>query len=448
MSIVILGAGKIGSYVASTLAMEQHSVIVIDKDEKALDRVRRESDVALILGIAPSLELFEELLEQKPRLFFAATGDDETNLVACSMAKSLGFPKTACRLQSREYLTQKKVDFGLTFQVDYFMGPEVLAAEDLCKVLLHSSDLAVEHFAHGAIHMRTIQIPEVWSKGSTPIRQLSLPNDLIAGLIRRKMADGETILIPHGDDHILPGDHLTVVGEANRMHDLDEIFQSPGTKIRSVILVGGSATAVHLAHFLTLHKIKVRIIEKDLARCEMLARSLPKVTIINRDGRDPQLLRQEKVQDADAFVSCTHFDETNLLIAALGKENGSPKAIAQVTNTQITPILEKVGVLPAFSPRVGIANRILTILDEETTLSVKSLNGDLVKVIELKVPSQSKVIGIPLSELNLPKGLLIAAIERKGKVMVGKGNQKLNPDDIVIAICNPIQVPKLQGLFH
>lgn len=448
MSIVILGAGKIGSYVASTLSSEGFSVVIIDKDEKAIQRVERESDVATILGIAPNLKLFEELIQQKPKLFFAATADDETNIVSCTIAKTLGIPKTVCRLQSKEYLTQTKVNFSSIFQIDYFISPEVLAAEDLCKILIHSSDLAVEHFAHGAIHMRTIEIPKIWEKGGTPIRQLSLPNDLIAGLIRRKTEAGEKILIPHGNDHILPGDHLTVVGEAKSMNDLDHIFKSQSTNIKSVIIVGGSSTSVHLATFLLANKIKVRLIDKDLARCESLASLLPQATIINRDGRDPQLLRSERVQDVDAFVSCTHFDETNLMIAALAKEIGSPKAIAQMTSHQITPILEKVGVLPAFSPRVGVANRILTILDEETTLSVKSLNQDTIKIVELKVPSLSKISGIPLSELNLPKGLLIAAIERKGNVVIGRGNHVLEPDDIVIAICNPIQIPKLQELFH
>lgn len=448
MSIVILGAGKIGSYVASTLSSEGFNVVVIDQCEKAIHRVERESDVATILGIAPNLKLFQELSEQKPKIFFGATSDDETNIVSCTIAKNLGIPKTVCRLQSKEYLTQAQIDFSSIFDIDYFISPEVLAAEDLCKILIHSSDLAVEHFAHGAIHMRTIQIPEVWNKGDTPIRKLSLPNDLIAGLIRRKTESGEAVLIPHGNDYILPGDHLTVVGRAKTMHDLDQIFKAPNADIHSVIIVGGSATSVHLAAFLLANKINVRLIDKDLARCETLASILPKATIINRDGKDPQLLRSERVQDADAFVSCTHFDETNLMIASLAKEIGSPKAIAQITNHQITPILEKVGVLPAFSPRVGVANRILTILDEETTLSVKSLNQDAIKIVELKVPSLSKISGIPLAELNLPKGLLIAAIERKGNVVIGRGSHVLQPDDIVIAICNPIQVPKLQELFH
>jgi trk system potassium uptake protein TrkA len=448
MNIIILGAGRTGSYVASILSEEEHNVVLIDKDTKALEKAARENDIATVHATAPSWKLFEDLLDQKPHLFFAATGDDETNLVACSVAKKLGFPKTVARINQREYLNHEKLDFGHLFCIDYFIGPEVLAAQDLFKTLTSSGDLAVEHFAHGAVQMRTIQIPDHWDRGGTPIAKLTLPEELIAGLIRRKMVEGEKTLIPHGEDHILPGDQLTVVGEAKVMQHLHEIFQAPEHKTKSVILVGGSSVAVHLTHFLCQHKISVRIIEKHATRCLELADLLPKATIINRDGRDPELLRSERVQDVDALISCTHFDETNLLITALAKQLGCPKAIAQITNRQLMPILEKVGVLAALSGRVNVANRILSILDEERTLSIASLSGDAAKIIELKVASSSKVVGVPISHLNLPKGLLIAVIESQGRVTVGKGNRVLQADDIIVAICHPLQIPKLQQLFY
>lgn len=448
MNVVILGAGKTGSYVASVLSEEEHNVIIIDKDAKALETAIRSSDIASVHATAPSHQLFEDLMEHKPHLFFAATGDDETNLVACSIAKNMGFPKTIARVHSRDYLSKGQLDFSRLFFVDYFIAPEVLAAQDLFKLLVHSADLAAHHFAHGSIHMRTVLIPDLWDRGGSPICKLGLPEDLIAGLIRRKMADGETVLIPHGDDHILPGDQVTLVGKAKAIDRLHEFFNSVEPAVRSVILVGGSPVAVHLSHFLCQQKIAVRIIEKDSDRCEELAEALPFATIINRDGKDAQLLRSEKVQDVDAFVSCTDSDETNLLIAALAKQLGTKKAIAQVTDAQIIPILEKVGVIPALSARVNVANRIVSILDEETTLSVASLSGDSAKIVELKVSASSKLIGIPISDLALPKGLLIAVIESQGKVTIGKGTEILRPEDIVIAICHPAQIPKLQQLFH
>lgn len=450
MHIVILGAGKTGTYVAQVLSREEHDVTLIDQDRKILEQISRETDIAVICARAPSLKLFEELIDSPVDLFFAATGDDETNLVVCSIAKNLGFSKTVARVKTHDYLNPSRLDLRRLFFVDHFIGADALAAQDLFNAIVHAGDVAVDHFAHGAIQMRTLQIPNQWDKGEIPIRHLAFPENLIVGLIRRKIEEGEKILFPHGDDHILAGDEITVVGEAKVMHTLHEIFHSPEYRIRSVILVGGTPVAAHLAYFFIQQKIAVRIIEMDQKRCEELAELLPQATIIHRDGRDSQFLQSERIQDADAFVCCTHSDGTNLLIAALAKQIGCSKSIALTSESKYVSIFEKAGVLPALSARVNVANRILSILHGETILSVASLSCDVAKIVELKVSPSSKLIGIPLSDLSphLPKEFLIAVIESHGHVAIGKGNRILSPHDTVIAICHPHQIPQLPPLFH
>ncbi|MBS0624602.1 MAG: Trk system potassium transporter TrkA [Verrucomicrobia bacterium] len=446
MNIVILGAGKTGSFVASVLSEEQHNVILIDKDPIVLEKVGREIDVATLHCTATCWEAFDDLTEHHPDLFFAATGDDETNLVACSVAKNLGFAKTIARVKSLSYLNHSKFDFGRLFFVDHFIGAEVLAAQDLLKVLVRSGDIAFEHFAHGAIQMRTILIPERWDRGGTPIKDLGLPDNLIVALIHRR---GE-IIIPHGQDHILPGDEATILGDAKVINQLHEVFHIDERKVHSIVLVGGSPIAQHLAHFLIQQKIKIKIIESNLERCNELADLLPAATIINRDGMDHHLLAQERVQDSDALVACLNDEGANFLIASLAKRLGCSKCIALISDPHLIPLLEKLDVTAALSARANLTNKILSILHEGTILSVASLVRDQVKIVELKVAPSSKVVGIPLSDLSvhLPKDLLIAVIENQGRVMIGRGNSILAPDDIAIVICPPHHIPQLQNLFH
>jgi trk system potassium uptake protein TrkA len=448
MQIVILGGGNTGSYVASVLSQENHNVVVIDKDAKILEKLSRESDIATLHATVPNWKIFEDLLENQPHLFFAATGDDQINLVACSVAKNLGFPKTIARVKSRSYLNHSGLDFNSLFGVDYFIGAEILSAQNLFHLLIYSGDRAAEHFSHGAIEMRTVKIPDLWDKGGECIRDLQLPSDLIVGLIRRKMEEGEKILFPHGEDHVLPGDEVTLVGESKIMRQLHEIFHFSENRVRSIVLVGGTEVTEHLAFSLAAKKIPVRIVEIDAERCGDLAERHSEVTLINRDGCDAQFLQSERIQDADAIVCCTHQDGTNLLIAALGKELGCKKAIALIGDAGYAPILEKAGVVPALSARVNIANRILSILHEETILSVSSLCQDHAKIVELKVSPSSQLVGIPLADLKLPKDLLIAVIESRGRVMIAKGNRILCPDDTVIVICHPHRIPQLPEYFH
>ncbi|MDE3045461.1 MAG: Trk system potassium transporter TrkA [Verrucomicrobiota bacterium] len=448
MKIVILGAGETGSYVASYL-QEEHDVTLIDRDAKALEQVSREVDAATVLGSGTSWNFLDSLLDSKPDLFFAATGDDETNLIACSIAKNLGFPKTTARIKSREYLNCPRLDIPRLFYADHLIGAEMLSAQDLFKILIHSGDIAFEHFAHGSILMRTLQISEKWKRATIPLKDLSLPEGLIAGLIRRKTPDGDRILFPHGEDYILPGDELTVVGDTKIMLNLHELFHVPERRVKSVVLVGGSSIALHLAHFLLQQRVSVRIIEKNPIRCLALADQLPQATILNRDGKDPSLLSEEHIETADALVCCTGDDGVNFLICSLAKHLGCPKVVALTGDPAYVPLLEKAGVTPALSARLNIANRLLAILHENTILSVASLSNDAAKIVEIKVAGASKLLGIPLSKLSsqFPRDLLIAVIENHGRVLVGRGNSILCPDDTVIALCSPHRLEHLQHLF-
>lgn len=450
MKIVILGAGKTGAYVARVLSQEEHDVILIDRDAKTLEQASRECDVATLHASSPQYKFFDDLMENHPDLFFAATGHDETNLVACSIAKNLGFPKTIARIKERVLINQSRMDLGRLFFVDHFIGAEMLSAQDLFNTIVHAGDIAVEHFAHGSIQMRTLIVPEKWNKNEIAIKELAFPGDLIIGLIRRKSEGQEEILFPRGCDYILSGDEITIIGEAKVMHRVHEFFHAPDHRIRSVILAGGTSITSHLVHYLLQQKIAVRIIDPDQKRCEELAEIHEEATIINRDARDLQLLRSERVQDADALVSCTHDEGKNLLIAAMAKQLGCAKPIALMSDAANRPIFEKAGVIPALSERINVANRILAILHEETILSVASLSCDVAKIIELKVAPSSPLVGIPLADLQgqLPKNFLIAVIQSRGRVMIGKGNRILSPNDTVIAICHPHQIPKLPELFH
>lgn len=450
MDIVVAGAGNIGSYIAGVLAEEEHNVFLIDKDVKTLEKVSRGIDVASVPGYATDWKLLEELRENEPQFFIALTGSDQTNLAACAIAKNLGYPKTIARVTETSYVTRSSLDFGRLFYVDYFIAAELLAAHDILKSVISPSDLMIENFAHGAIQMRSLVLPENWARPNLPIRDLSLPDELIVGLIRRKINEEESqVIFPHGDDHLLPNDEITVVGETKVMKDLQGVFGTQNRSLSSVVIVGGSPVALQLGRILEKQNIAVKVIERDEGRCNYLAEYLPNSTIINHDGKDLNFLLSEKVEETGAFITCMHNDECNLMISALGKQAGCEKVIALISDASLSPILRKLGITAYVSEKVKIANRILSIVHSETIISITSLSDNRAKVSEIKISNKSELIGIPLSDLSarLPRDLLIAVIESRGKVMVGKGNRILSPGDTVIVISHPKQINDMQYLF-
>lgn len=454
MNIVILGAGDIGIYLAQTLSKEEHNVIVIDRDPKPLEKLSRTADVATKVGSGTDWQLLEELLEQSPDLFLALCSNDETNLVACSIAKNLGYPKTVARVHHSSFLYRSRLDFARLFFVDHFIGTKMILAQDIFKCIANPGNVAVENFAHGAVQMRSINILENSRLSKQPICELKLPENLLVGLIRRKPAFGEEIssekiIFPRGQDFLLPGDEVTLIGETKVMSELHSLFGTPSKEIRSVVIVGGTPVAMQLCHILDEEGIQVRLIEPDEGRCRFLAEHLPHTTILNQDPTDSSFLLAEKIHLADALVACTSSNEKNILAAALAKQAGCGEVIAQVSDESYVSLLRRLGIFFTVSEKVSIANQIYAIMQEESVISVASLYHNQAKIMEIKVSSDSEIVGIPLADLSqyLPEDFLIALIENRGRIMIAKGSNILAPGDTVIVICHPKHVVELQKIF-
>lgn len=447
LKIVIAGAGEVGRYIASTLSKENHDIVLIDPDGKKLEKISWNTDIAIRQGSATNWQLLDELREFSPDLFLALTNSDELNMTACAIAKHLGYPKTIARVKDNRFLNRSRLDFARIFAVDFFIGPELLVAQDILKHLLSPGSLAIEHFAHGAVQLRTIAVPTKWNKPQTPLRELNLPKGLILGLIYRRGED--QLIFPHGDDTILPGDEVTLIGEAEVMTEAHKFFGLYQKSIESVVITGGSRTAINLAKLLEPRKIDVRLIEKDAAVCSFLARKLPKCTILHHDATDIEFLRSEKIGSSHTIIATTHHDELNLLIALLGKEAGCEEAIVMLNNTGFSPLLAKLGINFAVSPRLSAANHILSHIFSKAVSSLISLYDNRAEILEINVSSGSKLTGIPLSEIGplLPNDFLIAMIQNRGRIMIANGNRIISPGDTVIVLTNPRYVPELEKLF-
>jgi trk system potassium uptake protein len=450
MNVVILGAGTIGSYLASVLSKEGHDVIVIDKDHKTLERVAMASDIAVRLGSGTDWRLLEEIKDFSPDFFIAVSSDDETNLAACAIAKNLGYPKTLARIRSRSFLDNRRLDFQKLFFVDHILGTERIIAEDIFKCILNPGHLAVENFAHGAVQMRTIVIPENYRDSGKSLAQVHLDDDLLVGLIRRKIEDGKkAIIFPKGQDQLLPGDEATIVGKSAAMDDLNRIFGISKKAINSAVVIGGSGVARHVVQRLIERKIKVKIIEPDEKRCEELAHLFPSAIILNHEGTDLDFLVEERVEASDIFITCTHSHETNILAAILGKQAGCREVIALVSDESVIPLLQRLEISYALSERECITRRIQLILHDETFISWASLYDNQAKVMEVKISSDSHLVGMPISDLSasLPKNLLIAMIKNQNGVIIPKGSNVLAPGDTAIVICGPESIEEMEKLF-
>jgi trk system potassium uptake protein len=450
MNIVILGAGNIGSHLAFVLSEEGHDVIVIDKDFKALEKIGMAADIATRMGSGTDWRLLEEIKDFSPDFFIAVSCNDETNLASCAVAKNLGYPKTIARVRGRAFLDNRRLDFQKLFCVDHILGTERIIAEDIFKCILNPGNLAVENFAHGAVQMRTIVIPDDYRDRGKSLAQVHLNDDLLIGLIRRKIeGEQKTIIFPKGQDLLLPGDEATIVGKSAVMDNLHPIFGIVNKTIESAVLIGGSGVAMHLVQRLIQHKIKVKIIEEDEEKCQQLSRLFPSAIILNQNGTDLHVLKEERVELSDILITCTSSHETNILAAISGKQAGCRQVLALVSDESVIPLLQRLEISYALSERQSITRCIQLILHDETLISWASLYDNKANIMEVKISSASRLVGIPISDLSssLPRNLLIAMIKNQNGIIIPKGSSCLASGDTAIVICGPESIEELEKIF-
>lgn len=460
MNIVIIGAGDIGLHLATIFSQLNYGIVLVDLDAQKLERASRDLDVATRLGSGTDWQLLEDLLDLSPDIFIALTNDDETNLVACSIAKNLGYPQTIARVRSNHFFNQSRLSFERLFSVDHLIGPEKLTADAISEMILNSGAIATENFAHGSIQMRTLQVPEKWKKGDVQIREqkLDLPPQMMIGLIRRQIFQAvkgktvlkqESIIFPHGNDTLRAGDEVTFIGQTESMRDLHKFFGVAQRIPKSVVIVGGSLIGINLAQTLQEHPIRVRILEKDYNKCTLLSEKLPHTTVIHRSGIDYQFLRSEKLEEVDVFVACTRNDEVNFLAGSIARELGCREVIISLSDTNYFPLTSRLGIAQAASPRIHAANRILSIAREQTIASMVSMYDNRAEIMEVKVSSHSKITGIPIRQLGpeLPVDFLIVMIQSRGRIFIADGSRILSPGDTVVVISNPKYVNEIKKLF-
>lgn len=449
MNIVIIGAGNIGLYMARVFSAQKENVFLIDINVDKLNEAAIHLDIATREGSGTDWQLLDDLMEMKPDLLLAMTDQDEVNLVACDIAKQLGYPRTICRVKDNRYLNRTRLDFARMFNVDYFISPELLVANDIYKYLICYNSLGFESFAHGALQMRTLQIPHDWLHSNKTLKHLHFTEGLMVGLINRMENGKAKIIFPHGDDILLPDDKVTFVGERDAIAAIPEFFGLVSFPIESVVILGGSVVGVHLSKLLHKRNVDVRIVDKDETRCQELARKLPFCRIIHHDGTDLDFLLSEKISQAGYVIACTQNDEINVLTALVAKRAGCEHVAIVLSDNRFVPLANQLGFVQIVSPQAVAAQHILSLAKSQTITSLVSLYNHEVEVLEIIVSMNCKIIGIPLSDASkmLPKDLLIVMIQNRGRVSIAKGDSIICPGDTVIVMCEAKSINELSKIF-
>lgn len=444
MRIIIVGAGEVGYNIALILSKENHEVIVIEEDSWARHRCEEHLDVLTIEGNGASQHVLEQAGVREADMLIAVTDSDEVNMIACFVAKQIGSVKTIARIRNPDYLENASVISRDVLGIDYVINPESAAAVEIAKLLHTPGAIAVAHFALGKVQMVEFKVEETLSITDIPLKDLNLRDKcLVAAILRNNK-----MIIPGGNDVIREGDRVFVIGKSEKMKKVEKLFgQFKRDGIRRVAFLGGGRITCHLAKILSRDGIHVTVIENNKDRCKEIAEDMPNILVVHGDGTDLDLLKEERISEVDAFASLTTDDKINLLVSLLVKHLGVGRVITKVSRGDIGPLVEKIGLDVAISPRLLTANTILQYIRGGNVISIALLEDGMAEIVEVVAGENLQVAGKPLREINFPKGAIIGAIVHGNEVVVPTGHDAIQAGDRVIIFTLPSAVAQIERYF-
>lgn len=441
MNVIIVGAGKVGSYLTSKLSDEGHNILVIEKNKDVLERLLASNDVMGILGDGRDLSVLDEANVDECDAFIAMTFNDDVNLISSMIAKKKGAKSTIVRLRDPRYIKYDEF-MRKTMGVDRLVNPEYYAAKEIQRTLKYTYAVNVENFLDSKVILIELEIDE----------NSKLANKSLMDLNAEGLLGNTIIVIGEKDDQVVipNGNHILEVGEkiyvAGPREDIDKFYKRQvdnKKSIKNVLIVGGGSIALYLSELLLKRNFNVTVLEIDKERAIDFSERLPECEVINADGSDPEILDEVRIENYEAVVALTGIDEENILISLLAKKRGIDKIIAKVNRTQLLKITGILDVDTTVTPKKSASffvSRLLRSKENSRGESISNLfrlSDDRVEAIDFTVIENSRVTGKKLKDLNVKANTLIVGISRQnlgGKIEVANGESTIELGDRVMVV--------------
>ena len=437
MHIIIVGCGKVGRTLADQLQEEDTDLTLIDTDPDVINDLTEDIDAMGIVGNGASINTLMEAGVKTADIMIAVTASDELNLLCCLIAQKTGHCQTIARVRNPIY--SKEISFikerlGLSM----IINPELEAANEVARILYLPTALEVNSFAHGQAELIKFKIPDGNMLDNISIAHLgkNIAHNVLICAVER---DGE-VYIPSGNFTLKKDDVLSFVASRKAGKDFLETIGFKTNHVKSTMIIGGGKAAYYLARQLLKMGISVKIIEIDKARCEELSILLPKAIIINGDGTNEALLKEEGIEYTESFVPLTGIDEENILLTLHAKQVSHAKVITKINRITFKSVISGLNLGSVVYPRYITSETIIAYVRarhnslDSNIETLYHMFDHRVEAIEFRVGEKSAVTNIPLMNLPLKKDLLLSFINRNGRIIIPSGQDCIKVGDTVMIV--------------
>ncbi|MCD8176624.1 MAG: Trk system potassium transporter TrkA [Tannerellaceae bacterium] len=444
MRIIIAGAGEVGTHLAKMLAKERHDIVLIDPNEEKL-HFPTSAEILPVVGNPVSIRDLKEAGVRKADLFVSVTPQESSNITACMLASELGARKTMARINNYEYLQPGNKEIFDKLGIDSMIYPEMLAAKEIVTAVGRPWTRQYWELFGGAIILIGVKIRANSPLVSSTLAELHSSQKLyhIVAINRRNQT-----LIPGGNDSIEADDLVYFTTTQEHVRDVRILSGKSEPEVKKVVIMGGSRIAIRTAQYLP-HHIRVKVIETSREKSHRIAEVVPgNVLIINGDGRDPDLLMQEGLKDAQAFVALTENSSTNILACVAARRSGVFKTIAHIENLDYIPLAESMDIGSVINKKLIAASHIYQFLLKADVSNIKFLTFANADVAELVARPNSKITSKQVKDLKLPKDLTLGGLIRDGVPMMVEGDTQIQAHDHAVVFCLDSALRKLEEYFN
>ena len=447
MNIVIVGAGEVGTHIASQLVAEQKDVVIIEKDPECAAKASNMLDCLVITGEGSNVDILKQAGAENADIFIAATSVDEVNMISCFVAGSaFNTPVKIARVRNVDYMRGGLLK-NSSIGIDYLVNPEIEAAFDIVQTVLHGASSGIFAFQGTNAQLRDFLVKDDSIFNGVlvkDIRSIIDQNFIIAGVLRNEM-----LHIPKGDFQILTGDHIYIVALGKSFNKILTRAGMTVDKLKRIVLVGGGLIGKHIAGMLIEDGKDVRIIEKDYERCKELSALYPEATVIKGNISDQDVFEEENIAYTDAIITTTQSEELNILAGVYAKSKGVKRAVALIDKLNYTTLATNLGIDSCISAKLSSVDAILKFIRKGNIKNVYTIFEGQAEAIEFIVGSSNKnIIGKKIMDLKFPSGCLIIAVQRHRKTIIPTGSLVIEEGDSIITFAAHDEISRLEELFN
>ena len=448
MKIVLVGGGKVGFALCRSLVAEKHDVVLIEQDEAVLNHIVSRFDIMGLLGNGADFTILEQAGVQECDIFIALTEYDEVNMISAVLAKKMGAKETIVRVRNPEYSNayfKEKNILGFSLIVN----PELLAARAISNIIDFPNALSVERFAGGRVSLMEFVIKDSSGLCQMPISDF---RKKFGNIIVCAMERDHQLMIPSGDVTIQDKDRIFVTGNRVDMMLFHNYFKSRAVK--SLLIVGAGKIAYYLLGILKDSRIDTKVIEINPERARFFSEKFPNLYIVQGDGTAKDILLEESAPSYDAVATLTGVDEENIITSMFLDRVGVQKNITKVNRTSLLEIIHAPDFSSIITPKIIAVDTIMHFIRGRVNAQYSDLqamhhlaNGQI-ETLQFHIKEANKMTAKPLSHLKLKKGVLIAAIIRKGKTIFPTGEDMLEVGDKLLVTTLLPNITKIYDLIE